>query len=159
MMIFGKKKQKAKIIATQTGVCVDLEEVPDEVFAGRMLGDGVAIIPSENEVKSPVDGTIVQVFDTLHAYSIKSDDGLEILVHIGINTVELKGEGFTKRVSDGDRVRAGDTLCDADIKFIKEKGYELYTPIVIANASEVKGLEMLKGQVVAGETAIMEYNK
>lgn len=156
-MIFGKKKQKSKIIATQTGVCVSLDEVPDEVFASRMLGDGVAIIPSENEVKSPVDGTVVQVFDTLHAYSIKSDDGLEILVHIGINTVELKGEGFKAEVADGNRVKAGDTLCRADIKFIKEKGYEVYTPIVIANSDEVKGLEMLKGQVVSGETTIMEY--
>ncbi len=158
-MFFGKKKQKQKIIAPQTGVCVDLDEVPDEVFADRLLGEGVAILPSEDEVKSPVDGTVVQVFDTLHAYSIKSDDGLEILVHIGINTVELGGEGFKTTLKDGDRVRAGDTLCFADIKLIKEKGYELYTPIIIANHDEVKGLEMLKGEVVGGETTVMEYLK
>ena len=156
-MIFGKKKQKCKITATQTGTCVDLDEVPDEVFKDRLLGEGVAIIPSEDEVKSPVDGVVVQVFDTLHAYSIKSDDGLEVLVHIGINTVELKGEGFRAAVKDGDRVRAGDTLCFADIKFIKEKGYETHTPILIANSEDVKNLETLKGQVTAGETVVMEY--
>ena len=158
-MIFGKKKQKSKIIAPQTGVCVDLDEVPDEVFAGRLLGDGIAIIPSENEVKSPVDGSVVQVFDTLHAYSIKSDDGLEILVHIGINTVELKGEGFSASVKDGDRVRVGDTLCTIDLQLIKEKGYDIHTPILIANSENLKSLEFLKGQVVAGETAVMEYLK
>lgn len=158
-MIFGKKKQKSQIVATQTGICIDLDEVPDEVFAGRLLGNGIAIIPSQNEVKSPVDGTVVQVFDTLHAYSIKSDDGLEILVHIGINTVELKGEGFSSSVKEGDRVLKGDTLCIADLQFIKEKGYEIYTPIVIANSDELKTLELLKGKVIAGETAVMEYIK
>lgn len=157
-MFFGKKK-KMKIVAPQTGVCVGIEEVPDEVFSDKLLGDGVAVIPSENEVKSPVTGTVVQVFDTLHAYSIKSDDGLEILVHIGLNTVELKGEGFSAKVKDGDRVNAGDVLCEADINFIKEKGYEIYTPIVVTNSDEVKGLEALKGQVIGGETTIMEYSK
>ncbi len=158
-MLFGRKKQKKKIIAPQTGLCVGIEEVPDEVFSDKLLGEGVAIIPTENEVKSPVTGTVVQVFDTLHAYSIKSDDGLEILVHIGLNTLELKGEGFTVKVKDGDRVNAGDVLCEADIKFIKEKGYEIYTPVVITNADEVKDLEDLKGKVIGGETTIMEYKK
>lgn len=159
MGIFGRKKELLKLVASQTGECVPIELVPDPVFADKLLGDGVAIIPKENEVKSPADGTIVQVFDTLHAYSIESEDGLEILVHIGLNTVELKGEGFTAKVKEGDKVKAGDVLCEADIAFIKEKGYEIYTPIVITNISEVKKFELLKGQVIGGETPVIEYSK
>lgn len=155
--MFGRKK--SKIVATQTGECVGIESVPDSVFADKLLGDGIAIIPTDNEVKSPVNGTVVQVFDTLHAYSIKSDDGLEILVHIGLNTVELKGEGFTAKVSEGDKVHAGDILCETDINAIKEKGYEVYTPIVITNSDELKKLGFLKGQVIGGETTVMEYLK
>lgn len=157
-MLFSKKK-KSRIAATQNGECVGLETVPDPVFSERLLGDGVAIVPEDDEVKSPVDGVVVQVFDTLHAYSISSDDGLEILVHIGLNTVELGGRGFTPKVKNGDRVTQGEVLCIADIKFIKEKGYELYTPIVITNSDELKSAEFLKGKVIGGETTVIEYTK
>lgn len=157
--MFFSKKKKSKIVATQNGECVGIEAVPDPVFSKRLLGDGVAVIPEEDEVKSPVDGVVVQVFDTLHAYSIRSDDGLEILVHIGLNTVELGGEGFTPKVKNGDRVTRGEVLCLADIKFIKEKGYEIYTPIVITNSDELKSAEFLKGKVIGGETTVIEYTK
>lgn len=157
--MFGRKKEKSKIVASQTGECIAIELVPDPVFADKMLGDGVAVIPEENEVKSPVDGTVVQVFDTLHAYSIESEDGLEILVHIGLNTVELKGQGFTPKVKEGDKVRAGDVLCEVDIAFLKEKGYNLHTPIVITNFSQVKKFDILKGRVIGGETPVIEYVK
>lgn len=157
--MFGRKKEKKKIVATQNGECIGLDLVPDPVFSDKLLGDGVCIIPEDNTVKSPVNGTVVQVFDTFHAYSVKSDDGLEILVHIGLNTVELKGQGFTPKVKDGEKVSVGDVLCEADIKFIKEKGYEVYTPIVITNSDELKNFEVLKGKIVAGETTVMEYTK
>ena len=129
------------ILSTQDGTIVELKNVPDDVFAGKMLGDGVAIIPTCNNIVSPVDGTILQVFDTLHAYAIHSDDGLDILVHIGINTVELNGEGFTALVKAGDRVKAGDIIATADIAFLKRKGYELHTPIIITNMDDVKSIE------------------
>lgn len=157
--MFFSKKKKSRIAATQNGECVGLEVVPDPVFSERLLGDGVAVVPEEDEVKAPVDGVVVQVFDTLHAYSIRSDDGLEILVHIGLNTVELGGRGFTPKVKNGDRVTRGEVLCLADIKFIKEKGYELYTPIVITNSDELKSAEYLKGRVIGGETTVIEYTK
>ena len=157
--MFFKSKKKKQIVATQNGECVDLDMVPDPVFSERLLGDGVAIIPEDDEVKSPADGEVVQVFDTLHAYSIRSDDGLEILVHIGLNTVELSGVGFTPKVKAGDRVTKGEVLCVADIKLIKEKGYDVYTPIVITNSDELKSMEILKGKTVGGETVVVEYMK
>lgn len=157
--MFFSKKKKLSIVATQNGECIGIEAVPDPVFSERLLGDGVAILPTEDEVKSPVDGIVVQVFDTLHAYSIRSDDGLEILVHIGLNTVELSGKGFTPKVKDGDKVTKGEVLCLADIKFIREQGYEIYTPIVITNSDELKTAEFLKGKVVGGETTVVEYTK
>lgn len=155
--MFFKSKKKLQLAATQNGECVEIDMVPDPVFSERLLGDGVAIIPEDNEVKSPVDGEVVQVFDTLHAYSIRSDDGLEILVHIGLNTVELGGKGFTPKVQSGDRVAKGEILCLADLKFIKENGYDIFTPIVITNSDELKSLDILKGKVVGGETTVMEY--
>ena len=157
--MFFKAKKKLQIAATQNGESVELDLVPDPVFSERLLGDGVAIIPTDNEVKSPVSGEVVQVFDSLHAYSIRSDDGLEILVHIGINTVELGGEGFTPKVKYGDRVAKGEILCLADIKLLKEKGYDIYTLIVITNSDDLKSLDILKGKVVGGETPVMEYLK
>ena len=101
-----KKKTKNELLATQNGTIVDLKDVPDEAFAQKLLGDGVAILPTDNEVYSPVDGTIIQVSDTLHAYGISTKDGLDILIHIGIDTVELQGEGFEPLVKEGDQVKA-----------------------------------------------------
>lgn len=160
-MLFGRKKETkntlGKLFATQDGDCIPLEQVPDPVFSEKMLGDGVAVIPADNIVKSPADGTVVQVFDTLHAYSVRTDDGLEILVHIGLNTVELKGEGFTAKVKSGDSVKAGDVLCETDLNFLREKGYETYTPIIITNMDAVKDFKPLTGNVRAGQTAVIEY--
>lgn len=156
--MFGRKK-KSKMVSPQSGECVALDAVPDPVFAEKILGDGVAIIPESDEVKSPVDGTVVQIAETLHAYSILSSDGLEVLVHIGLDTVELAGEGFSPKVKVGDEVSAGDILCTADIKLIEKKGYKTHTPVVVANYSELKSFETLKGKVVGGETPICEYLK
>lgn len=156
-MFFGKKKKK--LAATQNGECVGLELVPDPVFSEKLLGEGAAIVPKDNAVYSPADGVVVQVFDSLHAYSIRSDDGLEILVHIGLNTVELQGEGFAPRVKTGDRVKRGQVLCVADIKLIKKRGYEIHTLTVVTNSDELKSFNVLKGETVGGETAVIEYEK
>ena len=124
-----------------------------------MLGDGVAIIPTDNKVYAPIDGVIIQVYDTLHAYGIQSDDGLDILIHIGINTVELKSQGFTSLVNEGDRVKAGDAIAIADLDFIKSKGYEIYTPILITNIDEVRNISCAYGPVKSGETVVIKYEK
>lgn len=159
--MFGivKKNKLLDIISTQDGKAVNLDEVPDPAFSQRMLGDGVAIIPTDNKVYAPIDGVIIQVYDTLHAYGIQSDDGLDILIHIGINTVELKSQGFTSLVNEGDRVKAGDAIAIADLDFIKSKGYEIYTPILITNIDEVRNISCAYGPVKSGETVVIKYEK
>jgi len=155
--MFFKKSKYGSVFATQDGECVSITKVPDPVFSEKMLGDGVVIIPKNNEVVSPVNGTIEQVFDTYHAYSIISEDGLEILVHIGLNTVELKGEGFSPKVKNGDKVLVGDVLCNVDLDLVKNRGYDIYTPIVVTNLDEIKNFEIAEGQAIAGKTAVIEY--
>ncbi len=157
--MFNFRKKKNAFLATQNGKIIDLKDVPDEAFSQKMLGDGVAIMPTGNDICSPVDGTIIQVTDTLHAYGIASDDGLDVLVHVGINTVELKGEGFETLVKEGDKVKAGDVIARADLPLIKSKGYELYTPVLITNMDDIKELSVCDGNVEAGKTVIMTYSK
>lgn len=159
MFGFKKKEEEKEVLATQNGKVVNLEEVPDEVFAQKMLGDGVAIIPESDDIHSPVDGTIVQVSDTLHAYGIQTEDGLDILVHIGVNTVELKGEGFESLVKEGDKVKTGDIIAKADLDFIKSKNYETYTPILVTNFDEVRSFSKNLGLAKAGETVVFTYKK
>lgn len=154
-MLFGKKK--GEIFSTQTGKAISLTEVPDEVFSQKMLGDGAAVIPEGNEIVCPVGGTIVDVTPTLHAYCIHTDDDLDILVHIGIDTVELKGEGFKSLVKTGDAVKAGDPLAAVDIAFLKEKGYPIYTPIIITNMDAVKTIAVHAGEVQAGKSCVISY--
>lgn len=158
MFGFKKKNKDLKILATQDGTIISLDNVPDEVFSQKMFGDGLAIMPKSNEVYSPVSGTIVQVTDTLHAYAIHSDNGLDVLVHIGINTVELKGEGFKAKVKEGDHVNAGDIIAIADLAFIKSKGYEVYTPTVITNMDIVKDFSINVGETKAGSTVAATYS-
>lgn len=147
------------MVSPQTGMCVSIVEMPDEVFSERILGDGIAVIPEKDEVFSPVDGEVVQVAQTGHAFCIKSNDGVEIMIHIGVDTVELKGEGFECFVKPGDKVKKGDKLATADIKMIKEKGYPLHTAMVITNGKELSSMEGLYGEVVAGKDAVIKYIK
>lgn len=155
--MFGFKK-KGKIFASQNGRAVALSEVPDPAFSEKMLGDGVAIIPEDDTVLSPVNGTVVDVTNTLHAYCIQTDDGLDVLIHIGINTVELKGEGFKSLVKSGDKVKAGQPLAQADIKFLKDKGYQIYTPILITNMDAVNSISVSTGNTQAGKSCVITYS-
>jgi glucose-specific phosphotransferase system IIA component len=127
-----------KIYAPISGKVEDIEKVPDPTFADKMLGDGVAIIPNEGIVKSPVDGKVSLIFDTGHAVSITSSKGIEVLIHIGLETVELKGDGFEKFVKNEDQVKKGDVLIKFDLEKIS-KNYNIITPVVITNfPKEVK---------------------
>ena len=145
--MFWKKKTGGSVFSPCSGQVIRLEDVPDAVFSEKMLGDGAAVLPESGTFCSPVDGKIVQVFDTKHAYSIKSDDGLEILVHIGLNTVELNGEGFDACVKAGDTVKKGDKICEVNLLYIADMGYQLYTPILITNMSEVKKIKINEAKV------------
>ncbi len=124
---------KITIASPLNGEIVPLTEVKDETFASEMMGKGVAINPTEGKVVSPINGTAQMIFKTKHAIGLKSEDGAEILIHIGMDTVQLDGKHFTAHVKDGDKVKVGDTLVEFDMDAIKKEGYELITPVIITN--------------------------
>ncbi|WP_134699405.1 PTS glucose transporter subunit IIA [Ammoniphilus sp. YIM 78166] len=156
--LFGLKEKKRVevLVAPLSGKVMNLEEVPDPVFSQLMMGDGLAIVPTEGKVVSPVDGEIVQFFPTKHAIGLLSDVGVEILIHVGLETVHLKGEGFEGHVEVGDQVKAGDLLLSFDLDLIKEKAKSTITPIVITNGDVVESLEKMIDQVVVhGSQTVM----
>ena len=122
-----------------------------------MMGDGLAVKPSEGIVVSPVDGEVIQVFPTKHAIGIKALNGAEILLHIGIETVGLNGEGFTTLINEGDKVKAGDQLVEFDLTFVTEKAASTITPVIITNGDQMATIDKKTvSETVAGETVIME---
>jgi PTS system glucose-specific IIA component len=152
----GSKVKDEPIAAPLTGEVKNIEEVPDPVFAQRMMGDGIAIVPAEGTVVSPVDGEIIQLFHTKHAVGIKSKNGVEILIHIGLETVNLNGEGFEAHVATGQQVKAGDKLITFDLAFIKEKAKDIITPVVITNGDAFGKIDKNVGmQSQKGETTVM----
>ena len=159
--MFGFSKKKVnELKATQTGELVDIAALPDPVFAEKMLGDGFAIKPSDGKIYSPASGTVIEVQDSLHAYGIETPDELQLLVHIGINTVDLNGEGFTSHVKKGDKINAGELLATADLDFIKSKGYPTETITLITNLESVKSIKPVSPQpVIGGTTVALTYEK
>lgn len=156
----GDEVAQHEIKAVANGEAMPVTDVPDEVFASKALGDGVAVIVTDGKVYSPADGEVSMIAETLHAYGISTDDGLELLVHIGINTVELEGKGFTPRVKEGDRVSAGQLLCEVDMKLMKEKGYQMHTPILMTNGDECEDIQLLSNKKAkAGQTTVITYKK
>jgi PTS system glucose-specific IIC component len=141
-----------------SGEIMKLEEVPDDLFAEKMLGDGIAIYPSDNVVYSPVNGKVIQLFRTNHAIGILSEEGVEILIHIGIDTVKMDGEGFQVSVSQGDKVRIGDHLITFDRTFIQKKAKSIITPIIIINSDDFNGIKVLKeGKIKAKDELLKIY--
>lgn len=124
------------VIAPIEGTIVDLSKVPDQVFSQKMVGDGFAIIPAKGEIVSPVDGVITTIFPTKHAIGITSKSNLELLIHIGVDTVSLNGEGFEAFVKAGDEVKAGTKLLQVDFDLIKDKVPSIVSPIVFTNLQE-----------------------
>lgn len=158
--LFGKKEQAPKTVMLQspiTGELIDLADVPDPVFAQKMMGDGIAVKPENGTVVSPVDGEIIQVFPTKHAIGIKAVNGAEVLIHIGLETVGMNGEGFTAFIKEGDKVKVGDKLVEFDIALVTEKAASTITPIIITNGDDVAELNKQPlGNVAAAETNILE---
>ena len=135
--LFKKKKDKAHVLgAPAKGKAVSLKEVSNPTFSEGILGDGVAVIPSEGKIYAPADGTIGMVFDTLHAISLTTDFGAEVLIHVGLDTVQLKGEGFEGHVKAGDTVKKGDLLLTVDLEKVKAAGYDIITPVLICNTAD-----------------------
>ena len=156
--MFGWKKNKGgELLSPVTGNMVPLSDVPDEVFAQKMLGDGSAVKMTDGTIVSPADGTVTEVTDTLHAYGITTDGGLDVLVHVGVDTVSLKGEGFTALVKKGDRVSAGQPIANVDLDVLRQHELPLYTPVIVTNMDAVKSITAETGAAQAGQTVLLRY--
>lgn len=151
----AEKNGEAEVVSPLKGTAIPLEEVKDPTFASGALGKGMAVIPSEGMVKAPFDGMVTMVFDTLHALALTSDDGVEVLIHIGINTVELKGQHYKALVKEGQHVAAGTPLMEFDMEAIRAKGYDLTTPVLVTNSADYANVTCEKtGETGYGELVI-----
>lgn len=144
-------KDEEKIYSPVDGQIKPISETPDQVFSQKIMGDGCCFELTNGRIVSPVDGTITAIFETKHAIGITSKKGNEIIIHIGMDTVSLKGEGFTTLIKQGDKVKAGDHLLDVDIEKIKDKVPSMITPMVITNLGDKKIEPIKEGKVEKGD--------
>lgn len=147
--MFFKKKDKFEYKAFMDGTVIDLANVNDPVFSGKMMGDGLAIEPTGNVVVAPCSGTVTVVFPTKHAYGFKQDNGVEVLLHLGIDTVELEGKGFESFVNVGDKITAGDKVATMDLDYIRSQGKPTTSMMIFTSGEQV---ELLK------ENQTVKYN-
>jgi PTS system glucose-specific IIA component len=141
-----------EVLAPVAGQAVPLGEVPDEVFAEGMAGEGGAIVPgASGEAVAPVSGTLVKLFEGGHAFGIETDEGVELIVHVGLDTIEMRGAGFEKLATEGDRVQAGQPIVRFDLDEIKDSGYDPVTPVVVTNAEDHPVSNLRTGEVSAGD--------
>ena len=153
MLGFLKKKKDNEHVlgAPVKGRAVPMKEVNDPTFNSGILGEGVAVIPSEGKIYAPEDGTVGMLFETLHAVSLTTEYGAEILIHVGLDTVKLKGQGFEAHVKVGDTVKKGDLLLTVDLEAVKAAGYDTITPMLVCNTPEFAavtgkdGMEVMPG--------------
>lgn len=143
-----------QLVSPMSGNLISISEVKDEVFSGGVLGDGVAIVPDKGELYAPVDGKIDTVFDSKHAISMVADNGAEILLHVGLETVKLEGKGFYPQVKSGDKVKAGQLLMKFDLNSFIESGIDVTTPVVITNANNFKLVPEQNGKISIGNKII-----
>lgn len=159
--LFGKSEKAPafdgnKLYAPLNGKAVPVTEVPDPTFAEGLLGNGIAIIPTDGKIVSPVDGTVETMFDTGHAVCLKSTTGVEILIHVGLETVELHGAPFRIHCKNGDTVRKGQLLFEADLDAIKAAGLPIITPVLVCNSDEYPSLRTVTGKHVTNSDVIIE---
>lgn len=150
----SKQDDKA-VYSPLEGKLIPMTEVPDETFASKALGEGVAVIPEKGCVYAPFDGEVEMVYDTGHAIGLDREDGMEVLIHVGINTVELGGKYYTAKVSNGQKIKKGDLLLEFDMDEIAKAGYSLVTPVIVTNSDEYEGLTFKEhGRVEPGDRII-----
>ena len=161
--LFKKKKEEnqdnsLRLVAPVNGKSLPLSEVSVPVFAQKMAGDGLAMDPDDDIIVAPADGELTLVFNTKHAFAMTLDNGIELLVHIGIETVSLNGEGFEQLAEAGTKVKAGTPIIKVDREFVKSKNLPLITPVLITNPDILKSITPVENvNTVAGETTILEY--
>lgn len=142
------------VYAPVSGEIVAIEKVPDVVFAEKIVGDGIAIAPKGHQILAPVDGTIGKIFETNHAFSIESPQGLELFVHFGVGTVELRGNGFKRLAEEGQNVKMGDPILEFDLTYLKDHVESLLTPVVLANMEDIQSIDKRQGSIEAGKDII-----
>ncbi|EQC01784.1 PTS system N-acetyl glucosamine specific transporter subunits IICBA [Photorhabdus temperata subsp. temperata M1021] len=153
----GERKILLTLIAPVSGELIDLADVPDEAFSSKVVGDGIAIKPTSNTVLAPVSGTIVKIFDTNHAFCIETDEGLELIVHLGIDTVSLNGKGFKRLVNEGAMVKVGEPVLNLDLDYLNANAKSMISPVIVSNIDDYIGVNILaKGQVKAGQTKLFD---
>lgn len=155
--IFSKKqKSDLKLVSPATGKVINLSDVPDAVFAQKMVGDGVAIDVTGDTIVAPADGTLTLVLKTKHAFALTLNNGIELLIHIGLDTVSLNGEGFEQLATEGEFVKAGTPIIKLNRDFILEKGFSLITPVLVTNPDIVSELStFINKDVTVGQDEII----
>lgn len=156
-MFFRRKKKEIEIKACFKGKLVKIEDVNDPMFSEKLMGDGVAIEPDEGDLYAPITGTVSAIFDTKHAIGFTLENGAEILIHIGIDTVELEGKGFNLNISKGDKVMAGDKIGEIDLEYIRSQGKEVTTPVLLTNM-ETYEIHSLKNRRECNKRKYFIYN-
>ena len=157
--LFGKNEEKLNpnhLYAPMAGAAVSVSEVPDPTFAEGMLGDGIAIIPTDGKVCAPCDATVDMMFTTGHAVSLVADCGAEILIHVGLETVSLEGKPFTIHAANGDKVKKGQLLIEADLDAVKAAGLPTITPMVICNTDAYSTFNTIVGKDVTNNDVVIE---
>lgn len=150
------KSKDTEIKSPLEGKIIDLENVNDNVFSAKMMGDGIAVLPTSGKVYAPFDGKVVMTFPSGHAVGLVNEDGCEVLIHVGLNTVQLNGEGFTYHINQNDAIKQGDLLMEFDKDMIQEKGYDITTPIIITNTDSYNDIQKTtKQNIKNGQTLII----
>lgn len=149
------KAEQITVYSPLSGETVELKDVSDEAFSSGAMGKGIAIIPSNGKLVSPVTGVVTTVTKSKHAIAITGDLGEEVLIHVGLDTVKLKGEGFDLKVTEGDRLQVGDILMEVDLNLIKDRGFDVVTPVIITNTFDYSEVESRNlNRVIAGESLL-----
>lgn len=154
-----KEKEQKKVYAPAAGKIVSLKEVPDDAFANEMFGKGFAVIPQNGDIYAPISGKITAIQEpSLHAYGIVGEDGTEIMLHVGIDTVEMEGEGFETYVKTGDQIKAGDKLGKFNLNLVKEKGYATHVMVIFCNSETLELGEKTVSEIIDMRQSVLSYH-
>ena len=158
--LLKKKETEPTVLAPCDGRIIPLEQVQDATFSQKMMGDGFAVMPAGEYIVAPFKGTVLMVFLTLHAIGLRAEDGLEFLIHIGMDTVNEKGKGFECFVREGDKIKPGTTLIHFDREALQAKGYDMTIPCVITNGTEFSITRLITAEnAKAGKTSVLTYSQ